>query len=642
MKKIILLQWLLLFSYTHAQNPQQMVDSLKSELKKNPESHKKALLYSDLTWYYSSLSIDSALAYGKKALSFGQSLKNPKIIAQSYSDLGAVYLAKGDLPQAQNHYFKSLAIRTRQKDAEGLASNWSNIGGIYQRKHVLDTAMIYYLKALRYYENVKNERNADFVKNNVAVLYEDLRNFPKAVKMYQEVADYRKKTGQDVPLAMVYNNLANVYKKTKSETKAEFYFKESIQLSANAGDSLLLGNTYNNLGSLYNAMKQPEKAIPILEKSREILKKVNSEFDLALTEYALAVAYGNQKNYLKAKNLYLKSIKTMIPLEANEYVSSMYLNLIPMYANLNMPDSASFYTEKYKAFQEKEIEKEVALQTAELETKYQSEKKEKLLLQQKAETQEKNILLLLVSIFAGFIALIGFLIYRQQKLKNRQLAQEHDLKLAISKIETQNKLQEQRLGISRDLHDNIGAQLTFIISSVDNIKYGFSVENVNINAKLDKINSFARATIAELRDTIWAMNSESITFKDLELRIMNFIEKAKKAKETVVFNFKIEEQLSQLHLSSFVGMNVFRVVQESINNAIKYAEAAHISITINSDSDRIFIIISDNGKGFDIENVILGNGLQNMKKRIKDIGGLLEIDSKPNKGTFVKISIDKI
>lgn len=642
MKKILLfLIVVLLLHKTLAQNPRQIIDSLKSELKKNPDKVKKAAIYSDLTWYYSSLSIDSALAYGKHSLAFGKSLKNPKIISQAYSDLGSVYLSKGDLSKARTQYFQSLSIRTKQKDFEGMASNWSNIGGIYQRKNILDTAMIYYLKSLKYYESVQNERNVDFLKNNIAVLYEDMRNFPKAIKMYREVAEYRKRNGQNIQLAIVYSNMGNLFKKTKATAEAESYFKQSITLSAAEGDSLLLGNTYTNLGALYNSVQATNQSVPVLEKARQILKNVNSDFDLALTEYALAIAYGLQKDYLKSKNLYLKSIKTMLPLGANEYVSSMYLNLIPIYANLNKPDSALFYTEKYKAFQEKQIENKVSLETAELEAKYQSEKKEKLLLQKESETKNKNILLLLISVFAVFIGILGFLFFKQQRLKNKQLLQEHELKLAISKIETQNKLQEQRLSISRDLHDNIGAQLTFIISSVDNIKYGFSVENGILNSKLDRINSFARTTISELRDTIWAMNSDSVTFKDVELRIMNFIEKAKKAQESVDFEFHADEKLSTAALPSIVGMNLYRTVQESINNAMKYAEAKQISIRTSIHQTQITTVISDNGKGFDLQNVTPGNGLQNMKKRIREIGGEINIVSAPGKGTSITIIFDQ-
>ena len=232
-------------------------------------------------------------------------------------------------------------------------------------------------------------------------------------------------------------------------------------------------------------------------------------------------------------------------------------------------------------------------------------------------------------------------IYRQQKLKNNQEKQEHELKLAITKIETQNKLQEQRLNISRDLHDNIGAQLTFIISSVDNIKYGFNVENPKLSSKLNHISTFTKSTIIELRDTIWAMNSNAITFEDLELRIMNFIEKAKQAKENIDFRFEIASNLNAVEFTSIVGMNIYRTIQESVNNAIKYANAKVIGIEIKEEADVIKIIISDDGTGFDISNTTFGNGLSNMKKRIGAIGGTFEINSELEKGTIIKLSINK-
>ena len=76
----------------------------------------------------------------------------------------------------------------------------------------------------------------------------------------------------------------------------------------------------------------------------------------------------------------------------------------------------------------------------------------------------------------------------------------------MAQIESQNKLQEQRLSISRDLHDNIGAQLTFIISSLENTKFGIPNLETAVEKRLDKISDFTRNTIVELRDTIWAMN----------------------------------------------------------------------------------------------------------------------------------------
>src|SRR5690606_32547763 len=93
------------------------------------------------------------------------------------------------------------------------------------------------------------------------------------------------------------------------------------------------------------------------------------------------------------------------------------------------------------------------------------------------------------------LMLIGYLFYKQQKLKNDQLLKENELKDALLKIETQSRLQEQRLRISRDLHDNIGAQLTFIISSIDNLKYGFDIKDEKLTAKLNTISNFTSSTI---------------------------------------------------------------------------------------------------------------------------------------------------
>lgn len=257
------------------------------------------------------------------------------------------------------------------------------------------------------------------------------------------------------------------------------------------------------------------------------------------------------------------------------------------------------------------------------------------------EIKNKNTQFLILSLITIGLIIISLLIYRQQKLKRNQEQQEFKLKSAIAKIETQNKLQEQRLQISRDLHDNIGSQLTFIISSVDNVKYAFDIQNVKLDNKLSGISDFAKATIIELRDTIWAMNKSEINFEDLESRIQNFVEKAKIAKTEIAFNFKIDENLNDVQFSSIEGMNIYRTIQEAINNSIKYSEAKSISIEIMQKNDIIEITILDDGKGFNENEVSFGNGIENMKKRVKDIDGEIEFYSKLNKGTTITIQLKK-
>ncbi len=260
------------------------------------------------------------------------------------------------------------------------------------------------------------------------------------------------------------------------------------------------------------------------------------------------------------------------------------------------------------------------------------------LFQEELEHKRKSTWLYISSIFAFFSILFGYLFSRQQKIKNQQQQQEFDLKSAILKIEGQNNLHEQRLSISRDLHDNIGAQLTFIISSVENIKHGFALENAKLVQKLNNIANFSKSTIIELRDTIWALNQDEISFEELHLRVNNFIENAQISQSNTIFLFRIDENLSKLKLSSIQGVNVYRTIQEAINNALKYANATEISATINRHNNKITIAISDNGNGFDVNSVVLGNGLKNMKKRIQEIDGTFSILSSKS-GTIVNVEI---
>ena len=236
--------------------------------------------------------------------------------------------------------------------------------------------------------------------------------------------------------------------------------------------------------------------------------------------------------------------------------------------------------------------------------------------------------------------LLGVLFYNQKRLILGQRQKEVELKVALAKVEAQNKLQEQRLRISRDLHDNIGAQLTFIISSIDNLKYGFDIKDEKLNIKLDTISQFTSGTIYELRDTIWAMNKNEITFEDLQTRISNYIDKVHLYDSNINFNFNIGDSVNiTKKFTSVEGMNIHRVVQEAIHNSLKYANASKIEVGVSKVDSNLVFKISDNGKGFDISSVKRGNGLNTMEKRIHSLGGEITINSKENEGTEIVVTI---
>lgn len=284
---------------------------------------------------------------------------------------------------------------------------------------------------------------------------------------------------------------------------------------------------------------------------------------------------------------------------------------------------------------------------ANFEINYESKKKEKQILIQRAELaeqrltiQEHNYQLYGLGSLTLILGLIGYLFYNQQKLKNLQLKKENELKDALIKIETQSRMQEQRLSISRDLHDNIGAQLTFIISSIDNLKYGFDIKDKKLTNKLNNISEFTSETIFELRDTIWAMNKDEIAIEDLKTRITNYIDKAQNGSNNIEFEFNIEDSVDNKEtVSSVKGMNIYRIVQEAIHNSFKHAEASKISVQIEEVKNRLIFQVLDNGIGFNIKTINRGNGLLNMEKRANNINAQLQVYSKKTEGTIITLSI---
>ncbi|MGV3461218.1 MAG: tetratricopeptide repeat-containing sensor histidine kinase [Flavobacterium sp.] len=625
-RKILYIFALLFSAAIQAQDIQKVIDSLKQELPKSNDE-KKAAIYCDLTWHYSHISIDSALANGKKAIALTRKTGNDKMLAQVYSDLGAVYLTKGDAGESLKSYRKALNIRRTLNDSIGIASVWCNMGAVYERKAVPDSAMQKYIKALAYFEAKGDSARIDFVKNNIALLHGNMHNYDKAEKLYLEVARYRKATGQNVQLAMVYVNLGNLYKDQRKFDLAGQYYKDAAALAKKEKSAMVHSTALFDLGFLYNKLGRYKDALAYLLESRAVAANVHSDYDEALIDNGLGIAYYNLNDEKRAKGYYLKALRVMEKLKDRTETSRIYLDLVPVYGSLGMQDSADYYLQKYKDNEYLTLKEKVTAQTLELEAKYQTEKKERRIAEQNAEFRRKNTWLGILLMLVFFSVVIGYMLFRQQQLKNTQQQQEFELEAAISEIRAQNKLQEQRLEISKDLHDNIGAQLTFIISSIDTLKHAYPVNNPSVENRLTNISTFTRDTIRELRDTIWAMNNKDIAFEDLQARIHNFIENAEKASDGIAFSFSIDDTLADVRLTAVEGMNIYRIIQEAVNNVIKHSGASAASIIIQNDASGYSISIKDNGRGFDPDGGRKGNGLYNMQKRTEDIGGTFKATS---------------
>lgn len=552
---------------------------------------------------------DSANYYFSKALKLSRDYSFKNIEVMCVNNLGMFHWNRSEFDEALRYFFDALKMNDIDEDEKGRSVYLNNIGLIYQEMNLNEKALEYHKEAFEIRKKYSLEKEQVASLNNIGINLKDLGKYNEAIQTYKEGLVIAESSNNLIDYYRLLDNLANLYNETGDVNLAINYYLKALDkpegYEADQKGELV---TYSNLTSLYNEINQPRNALAYANKGFRILEKfphfegVSADLNLHAAE-----SYYMLRDFKKART-----------------------------------HTKQFITVKDSIFSERN-----AQAVADLEVKYDTEKKEKEILKQRADLAEKELtiqkknyqmygLLGLALIFG----LIGYLFYNQQKLKNNQLQKENELKDALIKIETQNRLQEQRLRISRDLHDNIGAQLTFIISSIDNLKYGFDIKDKKLNEKLNKISAFTSETIYELRDTIWAMNKNEITFEDLQTRISNYIDKAHVYDGNIKFSFVVEESVNQQKtLTSIEGMNIHRIIQEAIHNSLKHASATEIKVLISELQDQLKITISDNGKGFQTEKVSKGSGLNNMSKRAKNIGGELVLLSEENKGTQVILKV---
>ncbi|MCO5232936.1 MAG: histidine kinase [Chitinophagales bacterium] len=448
-------------------------------------------------------------------------------------------------------------------------------------------------------------------------------------------------------LADIYNNYGVIKSMFHQDDSAIYYIEKSIALKLQFKDYIGLPYSYNNLGDIYLNKNIFDKAKSYFDLAMKIRKDSNDIYGISDNYAYLGDYYLKIKSFNQAITAYHQSLNIADSLNISNLKLHNYQMLIESYKGAGLYENAL----QYAIYRQKYGDSILNIQTNDKIVKYQidyeSKEKENLILQQnekiiknKLSIKTRNFLILTLSFIALFIVFISYIIYRSQVFKYDKQQKENQLKIALNEIEYQKKLIEQRHSISKDLHDNIGSHLTFIISSVDNIKQSFaSINNQTLLAQLSAISTFSQNTIRELRDTIWAMNKNEIKIIDLKNRSLNFINSAKMSTDKITFTFHDESsELDNISFNSKIGIHIYRILQEAIQNTIKHAQASHIQIYFQKANSQLQIIIEDNGIGFDIHQENDGNGLYNMKQRSQSINGQFEISSESGK-TIVQINI---
>lgn len=207
----------------------------------------------------------------------------------------------------------------------------------------------------------------------------------------------------------------------------------------------------------------------------------------------------------------------------------------------------------------------------------------------------------------------------------------------LRKIEDEQKLSRERARISRELHDNVGSQLTYIISGLEASGYLLK-RNMpeKLAGDLRSLQDSARESMQQLRQAIWALNQDEITPCALAMQFRGWLQRVMEPHPEIEWKM-VEDTGADFIFDPLTGLNLFRMMQESVHNVIKHAGKCTLDILMETSGDRIIISITDSGNGFE-PGTPEGNGLGSMRARAMETGIQLEHRSLSGEGTRVIIT----
>ncbi|PKP22080.1 MAG: hypothetical protein CVU05_05420 [Bacteroidetes bacterium HGW-Bacteroidetes-21] len=515
------------------------------------------------------------------------------------NDIGNYYVINGQYEIALKVYFDILKIAEYKKDSSSIALLYNNIATIYR-------------------ETGKNELILQYAK--------------KAVDLCQYITDDSQK-------ADVHNTLANYYYENYIDSLALKHFNISHQYRLLAGVKKEIAVSFKNLGAVCFETGQKQKGIQYVFNSLAIRKEINDKAGIISSYLGLGEMY----NAIEKKDsaiFYLNLGLSMSDSTISPYIIRQYYdNMALIYASIHNFDSAYAYQVKLTAIKDSILNKENNGQMADLQTKYDTEKKEQALLLKSLEiAQEKDKNLFQLFLFTGIAILIivisGFIIYRNQQKQKSALINETNRQEKLRFKAVIDSEEKERIRVAKELHDGLGQLLSSAKLNMSSLEDSIEKEDeLLLKNSLHIIDE----AVNEVR---------TISHNLMPTALMNYdIVKAisvltGKINDSGTIQVDFDSTQFTLSLLKETEITLYRIVQEIVNNMIKHAQTQKIYIQLYNQKEEIMLLIKDYGKGFNLSEIKQSSGIgwQNLYSRVSMLNGEIIVDSQPEKGTTISVT----
>lgn len=551
---------------------------------------------------------------------------NSTLIDIFHYGLSKLYIQTGKLAEADS--IAKLGLKNLGLDSLNFnAGKYYNLlGSVHALKNEQEAAITNFSNAIKIFEHANDLKQVAAIQFNLANLFMGRLEYEKAYEYSLKASEKLKRLNDTLYLPICQGLLAVTSNKTGKNEVAKKYAAEGLAISKKYHNSMgIVFAQYAN-AQIDLESGHPLEAIAQLDSALALAGKIHN-FQLILAiKASLTTGNLHLKNYKEAISNGEEALQIAEAMGHSEIQYNLNKNVAKSYAGLGnfkkafplMEKAELIYSEKSNAKNQKVIQ--------ELLLKYEAKKKDnQILLQQKNLTRQRIwIFGLIVFLGMSILGLFAYRSYTMQQNKIKMHEKENAIQMAIS-----NGEEKERLRLAGELHDGMASNLVALKVKLDDAKYKDDAGHQQLLLLLQQVHK-------EVRSIAHNLSPIDFTVVPVQNAIENFCQRISTSTLPVTFYTNSKENL----LKNTSSLIVYRTVQEFIQNAVKHAEATTINAQclINAEKQKMTITIEDNGKGFELDGKI-HTAFLNLKKRIQQIGGKLEIESQLGVGTSLFIHI---
>lgn len=614
--------------------------------------------------------------------------------AELYIEMGRRLIDSVEINSSMDYYNQALTLAEKLDNDLLRAKAWNGIGYLYSiYLSEFDTALVCLKKAHQLYEKTHQAELEARCLFDICDVLRSLGRRKASSEVLIEAGLINDSLGLDSINAGVYFKMAGVFFELKNRDKYKQYLNKAFNLAYKYNDRLVLAVSYmsmareinlegkldsarifaNNalnlgrelkdpitIGYAYRTLAEIEFSIDNFDAAKRYSQKMLHVPKLPPMEVAqFSFFYGDflcrYGKYLEAQEYLVFSLEEGKTMDAKVLQWQSLEKLLEVYEHLGAFEKAYFHAKSFQSLSEEIQNRELKREVEELDLKYETEKKEKEILALKARNIEQKLTLVETTatarqhywwgVFATLFLIIlgaGFWAYirnskQQQKIAERETALQAE-KLIQLKQEQKNialramlKGEEyERRRVAKELHDGVGILLSSLKIRLNQLK-GTATTLTNANKLVDKASS-------ELRRIAQNMKPEALMKFGLVAAVEDLCDE-------INFNKKLHITFQHFGLQILkqddTALQVYRIIQELLNNIIKHAKATEALVQLIQQEEKLLITIEDNGRGFDpTKNRGNGQGLQNIESRVKYLNAKITWDSVIDQGTTVSIVVE--